>query len=137
MSLASIVQGLAGGALIGLACALALLAHGRIAGISGILGHALDGGSARRFRLGFLAGLIGAGALVALVAPSALGERVRGLPAIALAGLLVGFGTTLGGGCTSGHGVCGVSHGSRRSIVAVLTFMTSAAITVAVVGARS
>lgn len=137
MSPVLIVRGLGGGALIGLASAMVLLFHGRIAGVSGILGQALDGGSGRRFRVGFLTGLVGTGAIIAAVAPWAFGGAVRGLPAIAVAGLLVGVGTTLGNGCTSGHGVCGLSRGSPRSIVAVLTFVTTAAITVAVLGARS
>ncbi|MEO7730684.1 MAG: YeeE/YedE family protein [Kofleriaceae bacterium] len=143
MSLATIVRGLGGGALIGLAAAIVLLVHGRIAGVSGILGQALDRGpaldrgSAHQFRLGFLTGLVVAGAVAAAVVPLAFGGAVRGLPAVAVAGLLVGVGTTLGNGCTSGHGVCGLSRGSPRSIVAVLTFMTTAAITVALLGARS
>jgi uncharacterized protein len=137
MSPVSIIRGLGGGALIGLASAMVWLVHGRIAGVSGILGHAFDRGSGRRFRLGFLTGLVVTGAVVAAVAPWAFGGPVRGLPAIAVAGLLVGLGTALGNGCTSGHGVCGLSRGSPRSVVAVLTFMTTAAITVALIGARA
>jgi hypothetical protein len=137
MMLATIVRGLAGGALIGLASAMLLLVHGRIAGISGILGHAVDAGSARTVRLGFLTGLIVTGAILAAVQPAAFGAGVRSLPVLAIAGVLVGAGTTLGGGCTSGHGVCGISRGSPRSILAVVTFMATAALTVAIVGARS
>jgi uncharacterized membrane protein YedE/YeeE len=137
MSLAVLVRGLAGGALIGLAAAMVLLVHGRIAGVSGILGAAMQAGAGRRFRLGFLGGLVGAGALLATLWPAAFGAPVQGGPMLAIAGLLVGAGTTLGGGCTSGHGVCGISRGSARSIVAVVTFMVTAAITVALVGARS
>jgi len=130
------IRGLCGGALIGLAAAVVLVVHGRVAGISGILGRALEAGDGRRFRLGFVAGLVVTGAIAAVVAPSAFGSAVRGLPALALAGLLVGVGTTLGNGCTSGHGVCGISRLSPRSIIAVATFMVTAAITVALVGAR-
>jgi uncharacterized protein len=131
--------GLGGGALIGLAAAMVLLIHGRIAGISGILGHALDPGEpdVRRFRLGFLAGLVATGAILAALRPSLFGDAVRGLPVLAVAGLLVGFGTTLGGGCTSGHGVCGLSRLSPRSAVAVATFLLTGALTVAIAGARS
>ncbi len=137
MTIAVVVRGLTGGALIGLASGMLLLVHGRIAGISGILGHAADPGSGRTYRLGFLAGLVVTGALVAGLWPSAIGQAVRGLPVLAIAGLLVGVGTTLGSGCTSGHGVCGISRLSPRSITAVVTFLFTAALTVAVVGARS
>jgi len=130
------IRGLCGGALIGLAAAVALVVHGRIAGISGICGRLLDPGEGQPFRFGFLAGMIVTGAIAAAVAPSAFGGGVRGLPGLALAGLLVGIGTTLGNGCTSGHGVCGISRLSRRSIAAVATFMLTAALTVAIAGAH-
>jgi len=136
MIISGLIPGLTGGALIGLSAALLLWSHGRIAGISGILGHAADR-DGRVYRWGFLGGLIATGAIAAAVVPSAFGGAVRGLPAVALAGVLVGAGTTLGGGCTSGHGVCGLSRGSPRSLVAVATFMITAAITVAIAGARS
>src|SRR5918912_1458256 len=103
MTLEAAIRGLAGGTLIGLASAMVLVVHGQIAGISGICGRALDPGDSRTFRLGFLAGLIATGAIVAAIAPSAFGGAVRGLPGLALAGLLVGVGTTLGNGCISGH----------------------------------
>jgi uncharacterized membrane protein YedE/YeeE len=137
MELSSILRALAGGALIGLATSIALLVHGRIAGISGTLGRvfAADGGIG--YRLPFLIGLIGTGLVAALVAPSAIGTAIRGTPMLAIAGVLVGVGTALGNGCTSGHGVCGLSRGSARSLVAVMTFMGTAAITVAILGARS
>jgi len=137
MTFAAALRGLAGGALIGLAAAIVLVAHGRIAGISGILGRALDAGEGRRFRAGFLVGLIATGAILAALAPSAFGAGVRGLPGLALAGALVGIGTTLANGCTSGHGVCGLSRLSPRSLVAVATFMIVAAITVAIAGAHA
>ncbi len=126
------VSALAGGALIGLAAALLLLGNGRVAGISGILGGALirpreDGG----WRLAFLAGLL-LGALVVTLAypPAARVALETPLPLLAAAGVLVGFGTRMGNGCTSGHGVCGVARGSRRSIAATLVFFTVALATV-------
>jgi uncharacterized protein len=133
----AVIRGLSGGALIGLASAMVLLVHGRIAGISGILGRTIDADGGRTFRMGFLTGLVVAGAILAALLPSAFGAGVRGLPVLAIAGGLVGIGTTLGNGCTSGHGVCGLSRGAMRSIVAVMTFMATAAITVAIVGAHS
>lgn len=137
MTFLAILRALGGGALIGLAASLALVAHGRIAGVSGTLGRALDDDGGRSFRLAFLAGLIATGLVAAIVAPQAIGASIRGLPALAIAGFLVGVGTTLGNGCTSGHGVCGISRGSPRSLVAVGTFMLTGAITVAILGASS
>jgi uncharacterized membrane protein YedE/YeeE len=134
---ASVVRALLGGALVGLAATIALLAHGRIAGISGTLGRAFDGDGGRSFRLPFLVALVGVGAFAFAVTPAAFGTPVRSTPMLAVAGLLVGVGTTLANGCTSGHGVCGLSRLSPRSLVAVLVFMGTAAITVAIVGARS
>lgn len=135
MTTTAILRGLGGGALIGLAAAIALVGNGRIAGISGIVGKALarDG---RSFRIPFLGGLIATGLVAALLVPSAFGAPVRSVPMLAVAGLLVGAGTTLANGCTSGHGVCGISRGSPRSFVAVATFMLTAMITVALLGAR-
>jgi uncharacterized membrane protein YedE/YeeE len=134
--LCSILRAVGGGALIGVAASVALVAHGRIAGICGILGRALDRDEGHAFRVAFLAGLIAVGLAAAVIAPSAIGAAVRGLPGIAIAGVLVGVGTTLANGCTSGHGVCGLSRGSLRSLVAVVTFMATGAVTVALVGAR-
>lgn len=116
--------------MIGAASALLLLTHGRIAGISGISGSLLQASTRDRdWRLAFLGGLVAAGLVAAVVAPSAIGASVRPLPIVIVAGLLVGFGTRLGSGCTSGHGVCGVSRLSARSLVAVATFMTTGAVT--------
>lgn len=137
MTLSRVLLGLFGGALIGAAAALALLVHGRTAGVSGILGRATLRDPGRTFRVGFLAGLVATGALVAEAWPRAYGASLRGTPALAVAGLLVGLGTTLANGCTSGHGVCGLSRGSPRSLVAVPVFMLTAAITVAIAGAWS
>ncbi|MDJ0850386.1 MAG: YeeE/YedE family protein [Myxococcota bacterium] len=122
---------LAGGALIGLAATLLMAANGRIAGISGILGGALTSASAGgAWRLAFLVGLP-LGALLAhgLGAAPPPGSSER-LPWLVGAGLLVGLGTQLGSGCTSGHGVCGLARGSRRSLAATLVFMTVAVATV-------
>lgn len=127
------VSGFAGGLMIGAAALLVLIAHGRIAGVSGFLGTAMQtnphGG--RGWRIAFLVGLP-AGALLFDLATGG-GLRVQpqvGLPLMLLGGLLVGFGTRMGNGCTSGHGVCGIARWSNRSILATLTFMVVAAITV-------
>jgi uncharacterized membrane protein YedE/YeeE len=129
---------LAGGILIGLAASVLLLWSGRIAGISGIVGGLLRpkrGDVA--WRAVFVAGLLAGGGLLALVHPAALDVRAPGsLLSVALAGLLVGYGTRLGSGCTSGHGVCGVSRLSRRSLVATITFIAAGALTVYLGGAR-
>ena len=122
---------LTGGVLIGLSAVLVMLVHGRIAGISGITRGALPGSGDWIWRMGFLAGLI----LAPLAWLALTGERVaQTVPgnwlAMAAAGLLVGIGTTLGSGCTSGHGVCGLARLSVRSLVAVLCFFASAVITV-------
>jgi uncharacterized membrane protein YedE/YeeE len=126
---------LLGGLMIGLSASLLLFTHGRVAGISGIYAGVLppraDDGS---FRVWFLGGLLLAGLGVRLVWPSAFtSSPVGGLGTIAVAGVLVGFGTRLGGGCTSGHGVCGMSRLSARSVVATLAFMATGVVTVYVV----
>jgi uncharacterized membrane protein YedE/YeeE len=119
--------------LIGLSASVAWSGAGRIAGVSGILGGFLRAPTERGFRPGFLLGLlltslvIGALALPRL--PGSNGEA-RSLVALVVAGLLVGFGTQLGGGCTSGHGVCGISRLSPRSLAATATFMLCAALVV-------
>jgi uncharacterized membrane protein YedE/YeeE len=120
----------AGGLMIGAASAGLLLLNGRIAGVSGIL---RQGVSIRPegWRLAFLAGLVLSGLIDALLgvrAPAALGAE--SYPALAVAGLLVGLGTRLSNGCTSGHGVCGLGNLSLRSLVATATFMGVAGLTV-------
>jgi uncharacterized membrane protein YedE/YeeE len=127
---------LLGGALIGAGASLMLLAHGRVLGVSGIVGGLLSPQAGEvGWRAWFLAGMLAAGAVGVLAAPSAFAYDVdRGLPALALAGLLVGFGTRLGSGCTSGHGVCGLSRLSARSLAATLTFMATGAATVWLLG---
>ncbi|MGR6806440.1 YeeE/YedE family protein [Sphaerotilus natans] len=133
---------LAGGALIGLAAALLLLGSGRIAGIAGLVGQPLrdllqgqaGGWLARhRLRLLFVAGLLVAPWLWRLAAPLPPMRLDVGTPVLIAAGLLVGFGSRLGNGCTSGHGVCGLSRLSARSLVNVLCFMGSGFATVFVV----
>jgi uncharacterized membrane protein YedE/YeeE len=117
---------LIGGVLIGLSATGLLLLNGKIAGISGILGGLLTplAPGDRGWRVGFIAGLLLGGAALAARAPELVANTVdRSWAAVVVAGLLVGFGTRLGSGCTSGHGVCGVSRGSPRSIAATLTFM--------------
>jgi uncharacterized membrane protein YedE/YeeE len=123
---------LAGGALIGAASALYLATHGRIAGISGIFAGALERVSDWRTRASFVVGLVVAGGVIALAAPSLFESASASLPLVVIAGLLVGFGTRLGNGCTSGHGVCGTSRMSGRSLMATLTFIATGALTVAV-----
>ena len=118
------VASLIGGVLIGLASVWLLAANGRIAGISGIL-HGLfaQPPGDRSWRVLFITGLVAAGfAWHAFVAPAPVREGF-GLGWAAAAGLLVGFGTRIGGGCTSGHGVCGLGRFSLRSLVAVMVFM--------------
>ncbi len=120
-----------GGVLIGLSATLMLLLNGRIAGIWGIAFALTRRASADEWawRAAFVAGLMIAGAF----AMHALGQATPSpatLPALVVAGLLVGSGTSLGGGCTSGHGVCGLGRLSKRSLVAVLTFMATAIATV-------
>ena len=129
------IEALIGGALIGLAAVFAMALLGRIAGISGILGGLLAlKATDRGWRVGFIAGLV--------AAPLAYGAATGAMPEITIpvpmgmilsGGLLVGIGTALGGGCTSGHGVCGVARLSRRSIAATATFMAAAFATVFVV----
>lgn len=125
---------LAGGSLIGLAAALLLLINGRIAGVSGILGGIVGASVGEAaWRVAFLAGL--------LLSPVAYAASAATLPRISInqpfgvliiAGLLVGFGARLGSGCTSGHGVCGLARGSRRSLVATAVFMGAGILTVLV-----
>jgi uncharacterized membrane protein YedE/YeeE len=120
-----------GGALIGLSVALLMLLLGRIAGISGILGESLAGSSEKGWRLAFLAGLIAA-PLVATVAGYGVAspQMPTSWGVVVVAGLLVGFGTRLGAGCTSGHGICGTARLSPRSLTATAIFMVAAIVVV-------
>ena len=123
------VSALLGGALIGLAATLLYAGIGRIAGISGILNQAIEQRAERGWRIAFLLGLVAAAA--AWFASNDIAPR-SGFPLgwLLLAGLLVGFGTRLGNGCTSGHGICGIARLSKRSLLAVLVFMGSGIATV-------
>ena len=135
----SIVAAILGGALIGLAASLLLVAQGRVAGISGVLGGLLESPSQETsWRLSFVSGLLGGGIVLAYFAASSIVAPMgRNLLDLALAGLLVGYGTRLGSGCTSGHGVCGLTRFSRRSLVATLTFMAAGFVTATLIGAIS
>lgn len=128
------IEAIVGGALIGLASVALMALHGRIAGMTGILSNAiLPGNSDRGWRLAFLAGAIVAPALILLTStPIPFAADIPAW-AIVVSGLLVGVGVIFGGGCTSGHGVCGIARLSPRSIVATVTFMATTAITVFVI----
>jgi uncharacterized membrane protein YedE/YeeE len=117
--------------LIGIAASLLLIGCGRIAGVSGIAGNWLAGKAGDRvWRASFLSGLALAGLVASLFWDGAVGASPRPLGLVAAAGLIVGIGTRVGSGCTSGHGVCGVSRLSPRSLVATLTFIASGVLTV-------
>jgi hypothetical protein len=125
---------LAGGALIGLAAALFLLLNGRVAGISGVLGGLLKPvGGDIAWRVAFVLGLVGAPLVYGLFAALPAPEIEAGNAALIAAGLLVGIGTRYGSGCTSGHGVCGLSRLSPRSLVATACFMGAGFATVFVI----
>jgi uncharacterized protein len=122
-----------GGALIGLAAVLLMALKGRIAGVGGIAMRLLPPYEDREFsgRLAFIAGLIAAPGLVWLASGKWPEQTIAaGVPVLVAAGLLVGFGSVWGNGCTSGHGVCGLSRLSMRSLVATLTFMATGILTV-------
>ena len=132
------VQGLIGGLMIGTASALMLLGLGRIAGVSGLAARATGitvDGAPRPLSIAFVIGLPIGAALVALLIGPVQARFEQGIPALILGGLLVGFGTRLGSGCTSGHGVCGMSRLSARSLVATATFMLTGFATVAAMNA--
>lgn len=131
------VEGLIGGILIGLAAALMLLGAGRIAGVSGIMARAsglADSGISRDGAWSFLIGLPLGAALVGVLT-GGIETHFAGPVPLVIAGLLVGIGTRMGSGCTSGHGVCGVSRMSQRSMVATVTFMAAGIATVAIMNA--
>jgi len=122
-----------GGALIGLAAVLLMLCNGRIAGISGIFAGLLNPQTGdRAWRAAFIAGLIAAPLTAALIGHAVPMPQLPGsMITVAVAGLLVGFGTRLGSGCTSGHGICGIARLSPRSIAATMIFMAAAVVVVA------
>jgi uncharacterized membrane protein YedE/YeeE len=121
-----------GGALIGLAAAGLLVLTGKTAGVSGIVDGVLRGDRGEwRWKVAFLVGLVAGGLLLAWRAPAALAhDAPRAWPFVIVGGLLVGFGARLGGGCTSGHGVCGVGRGSLRGLVGTAVFIVAGAFTV-------
>ncbi|MFV0280785.1 MAG: YeeE/YedE family protein [Rhodoblastus sp.] len=132
------LEGLAGGLLIGLAAAIVLLGLGRIAGVSGLAARATgiaNSGAPRGLAAAFVIGLPLGALLVAIAKGGVPATFPSSAVQLVVAGLLVGFGTRLGSGCTSGHGVCGMSRLSRRSIVATLLFMASGFATVALMRA--
>ena len=122
--------GLLGGLMIGAAAALYLLVNGRIMGASGILGGLVDGSGrdSRGERLAFLAGLIGAPLLAVAIIGGADTQLTPNWAVVIVGGLMVGLGTRLANGCTSGHGVCGMSRLSGRSIVATLIYLLAGAV---------
>ena len=128
-----VLMPLTGGILIGIAASMMLLFSGGIAGISGIFGGMLfQQGEERAWRLSFVVGLIAGGILLYTINAEVFeNSSGRGILAVNIAGLLVGIGTRIGGGCTSGHGVCGIGRLSVRSIVATVTFVFAGMITVA------
>ncbi|AJY25022.1 sulfur transport family protein [Burkholderia ambifaria AMMD] len=122
---------LAGGVLIGLAAAWLIAFNGRIAGISGIVGGLFTAGAAERdWRAAFVAGLIAAPLMMRIAGAAVTPQVDAGWGELLAAGLLVGIGTRYAGGCTSGHGVCGLSRGATRSIVATAVFMAAGFATV-------
>lgn len=130
----SIPAALAGGALIGASASLMLYGNGKLAGVSNILGNLLSGarGDGARWRLLFVLGLVAGGAVMTLASPGAFSTAgMTGTAPLIVAGLLVGFGTRMGNGCTSGHGVCGISRLSARSIAATMVFIAAGIATVA------
>jgi uncharacterized membrane protein YedE/YeeE len=128
------MEALLGGSMIGIAAVALMAFHGRIAGMTGILTGVILPNGDWDWRLAFLVGAIAAPIAIALLTGSTLPLQAD-IPAwaIALGGLLVGIGVTFGGGCTSGHGVCGIARLSGRSIIATVTFMAATFVTVFVV----
>lgn len=118
---------LVGGVIIGIAAAIYLLFNGRIMGASGILGGLIDGSgrNTMRERLAFIIGLFGAPALFGLFINMPATNASKSIPVLVIAGLLVGVGTRIGSGCTSGHGVCGMSRLSIRSIVSTIIYIAA------------
>lgn len=124
-----------GGILIGAAAALLYARLGHVLGVSGILGGLIQGRGDRVYRVVFVGTLIAFGLALSLVSPARLGPSTASVPQLVVAGLLVGFGTRLANGCTSGHGVCGIARFSPRSLLASATFVGSAMVTLILVRA--
>ncbi|MBE9475982.1 MAG: YeeE/YedE family protein [Proteobacteria bacterium] len=129
MDITSWAYGLLGGLMIGTAAAIFLLVNGKVMGASGILGGLIDGSGRDtwRDRILFLAGLVGAPALLGLVYKLPATNVTNNIGLLIVAGLLVGVGTRLGSGCTSGHGVCGISRLSVRSIISTFVYIGAGA----------
>ncbi len=130
-----VIMPLTGGILIGIAASMMLLFSGRIAGVSGIFGGMIfQQGKERVWRLSFITGLIAGGILLYTINTEYFeNSSGRGLVAVNIAGLLVGIGTRIGGGCTSGHGVCGIGRLSLRSIVVTVIFVFAGMVAVVLV----
>lgn len=130
-----LIKAFAGGLMIGAAALVMLLCNGRILGVSGIVGGLLKKSEeSKEWRILFLLGILVGGITILILQPSAFRFTISRSPwAFIVAGLLVGYGTSVGGGCTSGHGVCGIGRFSIRSLAATLVFMATGAITVFVI----
>ena len=129
-SLAEIGWPLLGGALIGLAALMLLVLNGRVMGVSGIWSNLVRSPAESGWRIAFVIGALAAPPLLALAGRPGTAVIAASAPAVILAGLLVGFGTALGSGCTSGHGICGISRLSPRSLLATGIFIVTAVLTV-------
>lgn len=123
---------LLGGLLIGIAASILLLGIGRIAGVSGITASVVRIKNTEAWQVLFLLGLMASPLIYQIIAPLPKIEVTSSIPLLILAGLLVGIGTQLGSGCTSGHGICGLARFSKRSLVAVITFMATGIVTVTI-----
>ena len=130
----TIIESTIGGALIGLAAILLMAFNGKIMGISGIARQALTSSDGRNWRLAFLVGTIAGPVIYSLLFAPVEMVMVASLPMLALAGFLVGLGTSIGSGCTSGHGICGISRFSMRSLSATICFVATGMITVFLIG---
>ena len=130
----TILESTLGGVLIGLAAVLLMAFNGRVMGISGIAGAALRISDGRAWRIAFLVGTISGPVLFTMLFGGIEMEMVASLPLLAIAGLLVGVGTALGSGCTSGHGICGISRFSVRSIGATICFVATGMVSVFIIG---
>ncbi len=129
------LRALAGGAVIGVSATLMLALNGRVTGISGIAGGIVSPAAGDvRWRVMFVAGLMAGGLLMLRAMPEAFTAARVGVATAAVAGLLVGVGTRLGNGCTSGHGICGISRLAPRSLAATVTFIAAGALTVLLMG---
>jgi uncharacterized membrane protein YedE/YeeE len=130
----SIITSLAGGALIGIGVSVLLLFNGRVAGVVGIVSGLLrPSPNEWGWKAAFVLGLLAGGTAFSIASPSAIAPAHGSLALIALGGLAVGLGARIGGGCTAGHGICGLSRFSRRSLVATMTFMATGMVTGGVV----